>query len=173
MCGWCWESPALPEPYDFHLPASNIRNSCQGPIRSFGETLGWYIAEVFKREFCAKATWRIKLKRPNDGGDYGIIAKFGNALLYAWKYSSPPKQIYDNEIAAFSRPRCRPCRERRSGEISRGSVTVPQSDAEDIVRGRRARIRSIAYHAVQACVKKPVLFELFFQSQGYRIGLHR
>jgi hypothetical protein len=70
-------------------------------IKSFGETLEWYVAEVLRREFGAEASWGIKFKRPKIGGDYDVIAKLDGALFYAEAKSSPPKQIYDNEIAAF------------------------------------------------------------------------
>jgi hypothetical protein len=70
-------------------------------IKSFGETLEWYVAEILKREFGAEAAWGIKFKRPNIGGDYDVIAKLDGVLLYTEAKSSPPKQIYDNEIAAF------------------------------------------------------------------------
>ncbi len=71
-------------------------------IRSFGETLEWFVAEVLKREFGAEAIWGVKFKRPNVGGDYDVIARVdGSLLLYAEVKSSPPKQIYDSEIAAF------------------------------------------------------------------------
>ncbi len=71
------------------------------PVTSFGATLEWYLAEVFKREFVAEALWGVKFRRPHVGGDYDVIAKFDGALLYAEVKSSPPKQIYDSEIAAF------------------------------------------------------------------------
>jgi hypothetical protein len=70
-------------------------------IKSFGETLEWYVAEVLKREFGAEAFWGIKFRRPKIGGDYDVIAKLDGALFYAEVKSSPPKQIYDSEIAAF------------------------------------------------------------------------
>ncbi len=71
-------------------------------IKSFGETLEWFVAALFKREFEAEAIWGVKFKRPNIGGDYDVLAKiYGSVLLYAEVKSSPPKQIYDNEIAAF------------------------------------------------------------------------
>jgi hypothetical protein len=70
-------------------------------IKSFGETLEWYVARVLGREFGAEASWGIKFKRPKIGGDYDVIAKLDGALFYAEVKSSPPKQIYDNEIAAF------------------------------------------------------------------------
>jgi hypothetical protein len=70
-------------------------------IKSFGETLEWYVAEVLKREFRVEASWGIKFKRPKIGGDYDVIAKLDGALFYAEAKSSPPKQIYDNEVAAF------------------------------------------------------------------------
>lgn len=71
------------------------------PIMSFGPTLEWYIAEVFKREFGSDAVWGVKFKRPKVGGDYDVIAKFDGSLFYVEVKSSPPKQIYDSEIAAF------------------------------------------------------------------------
>jgi hypothetical protein len=70
-------------------------------IKSFGETLEWFVAEVFKREFGAEAIWGVKFKRPNVGGDYDVIAKLDGSLLYAEVKSSPPKQIYESEISAF------------------------------------------------------------------------
>ena len=73
----------------------------KGPVKSFGETLEWYIAEIFKREFGSEAVWGVKFKRPKVGGDYDVIAEFEGALCYAEVKSSPPKQIYDSEIAAF------------------------------------------------------------------------
>ncbi len=73
----------------------------RGPLRSFGETLEWYVAEVFKREFGCTAAWGVKFKRPRVGGDYDVIAKVDGALFYVEVKSSPPKQIYDSEITAF------------------------------------------------------------------------
>lgn len=70
-------------------------------VKSFGETLEWYIAEVFKREFGAEAVWGVKFKRPKIGGDYDVIAKFDGSIFYVEVKSSPPKQIYDSEISAF------------------------------------------------------------------------
>jgi hypothetical protein len=73
----------------------------KGPITSFGETLEWYIAEMFRREFGSEAAWGVKFRRPNVGGDYDLIAKIDDSILYGEVKSSPPKQIYDSEIAAF------------------------------------------------------------------------
>ena len=73
----------------------------RGPIKSFGETLEWFIAEIFKVEFAAEAIWGIRFKRPRVGGDYDLIAKIDGAILYMEIKSSPPKQIYQQEISAF------------------------------------------------------------------------
>ncbi|HXX57007.1 MAG TPA: hypothetical protein VEI96_03295 [Thermodesulfovibrionales bacterium] len=73
----------------------------KGPVKSFGVTLEWFIAEIFKREFAAEAVWGVKCKRPVVGGDYDLIAKIDGSILYGEVKSSPPKQIYANEIAAF------------------------------------------------------------------------
>jgi hypothetical protein len=71
------------------------------PIKSFGETLEWFIAQIFIREFSTEAIWGVKFKRPSVGGDYDLIAKINGSLLYMEVKSSPPKQIYANEITAF------------------------------------------------------------------------
>jgi len=71
------------------------------PVRSFGETLEWFIAQIIKRDFQAETIWGIKFKRPSVGGDYDLISKIDSSLLYMEIKSSPPKQIYDREIAAF------------------------------------------------------------------------
>jgi hypothetical protein len=71
------------------------------PVKSFGETLEWFVSEVFKREFSFESIWGVKFKRPKVGGDYDIIAKIDGSLLYMEVKSSPPKQIYSGEITAF------------------------------------------------------------------------
>jgi hypothetical protein len=71
------------------------------PIKSFGETLEWFVAEIFKIEFAADAIWGIRFKRPNVGGDYDLIAKVDGSILYMEIKSSPPKQIYQKEISSF------------------------------------------------------------------------
>ena len=72
-----------------------------GPIKSFGETLEWFVAEIFKKEFATEAIWGIRSKRPNVGGDYDLIAKVDGSIVYMEIKSSPPKQIYQSEISAF------------------------------------------------------------------------
>src|SRR4030042_3630393 len=72
-----------------------------GPMKKFGETLEWFVAEIFKVEFAAEAIWGIRFKRPGVGGDYDLIAKVDGSILYMEIKSSPPKQIYQKEISAF------------------------------------------------------------------------
>ena len=103
-----YATPAVTKTYlEYLLSVKIIKQQAGGyalakdPITSFGETLEWYIAELFKREFRAEAVWGVKFKRPMVGGDYDVIAKFEGSLLYVEVKSSPPKQIYESEIAAF------------------------------------------------------------------------
>jgi hypothetical protein len=70
-------------------------------VKSFGETLEWFVAEILKREFCSEALWGVKFKRPLVGGDYDVLGKFDGSILYIEVKSSPPKQVYPGEIAAF------------------------------------------------------------------------
>lgn len=72
-----------------------------GPIKSFGETLEWFTAEIFKQELATEALWGVRFKRPGVGGDYDLIAKVDGSVLYMEIKSSPPKQIYQKEISAF------------------------------------------------------------------------
>jgi hypothetical protein len=71
------------------------------PVKSFGETLEWFMAELFRREFLTEAIWGIRSRRPKVGGDYDLIAKVDGSILYMEIKSSPPKQIYRSEISAF------------------------------------------------------------------------
>jgi len=92
---------------DFLLALRLIKPSGSGfrlaksRIKSFGETLEWFLCEIFKREFSVEAVWGVKFKRPGVGGDYDILAKVDGSILYMEVKSSPPKQIYNREIAAF------------------------------------------------------------------------
>jgi hypothetical protein len=71
------------------------------PVRSFGATLEWYVAEVLRQEYGAEALWGVKFRRPAVGGDYDVLAKLDGSLLYLEVKSSPPKQVTDGEVAAF------------------------------------------------------------------------
>lgn len=71
------------------------------PVKSFGPTLEWFLSEIFRREFAMESVWGVKFKRPVVGGDYDLIAKIDSSIIYMEVKSSPPKQIYPNEVAAF------------------------------------------------------------------------
>jgi len=71
------------------------------PLKSFGETLEWFVARLIKNDFHAETAWGIKFKRPRVGGDYDLIAKVDSSLLYMEIKSSPPKGIHDREITFF------------------------------------------------------------------------
>lgn len=92
---------------DFLLKAAIAEPAQRGyrlkkrPIKSFGETLEWFVSSLMKKEFEAETAWGVKFKRPNVGGDYDLIAKIDSSILYMEVKSSPPRQIYDKEITAF------------------------------------------------------------------------
>jgi hypothetical protein len=71
------------------------------PVKSFGETLEWFISRLIAKDFSAETIWGVKFKRPQVGGDYDLLAKVDSSILYIEIKSSPPKQIYDKEITAF------------------------------------------------------------------------
>ncbi len=103
-----YAAPATTKNYIEHLLSMKLVGKkaagyalAKGPVTSFGPTLEWYVAEVFRREFSSEAVWGVKFRRPKVGGDYDVIAKLGAELAYVEVKSSPPKQIYDSEVAAF------------------------------------------------------------------------
>jgi len=71
------------------------------PLYSFGPTLEWFIAEMFKREFASHAIYRVSLKKTASGGDYDVIASWNRRLVYVEVKSSPPKGIELSEVTAF------------------------------------------------------------------------
>ncbi len=72
-----------------------------GTVSSFGDTLEWFVASVFEREFVSPALWGVRLGDTDAGGDYDVIADVEGALVYAEVKSSPPKNIEELEVAAF------------------------------------------------------------------------
>lgn len=70
-------------------------------VFSFGDTLEWFVASVFEREFLSSALWGVRLGGTDAGGDYDVIAAVENELVYVEVKSSPPKNIEELEVAAF------------------------------------------------------------------------
>lgn len=71
------------------------------PLYSFGPTLEWFIAEMFKREFASPAFYGVSIKKIHSGGDYDVIASWNQRLVYVEVKSSPPKGIEKTEITTF------------------------------------------------------------------------
>ncbi len=82
-------------------PEADAWRLARPAVPSFGRTLEWYVAEVLRRELLAPALTNVRLGSPGLGGDYDVLAKLDDRLLYVEVKSSPPKQIYDTEVAAF------------------------------------------------------------------------
>jgi len=75
--------------------------TCVSPLYSFGSTLEWFIAEVFKKEFVSPAIYGVSVKKTPSGGDYDVIASWNQRLVYVEAKSSPPKGVELNEISSF------------------------------------------------------------------------
>jgi hypothetical protein len=71
------------------------------PLYSFGPTLEWFIAEVFKREFASPAIYGVNVKNTPSGGDYDVIASWNRRLVYVEAKSSPPKGVESSEVSTF------------------------------------------------------------------------
>jgi hypothetical protein len=71
------------------------------PLYSFGPTLEWFIAEMFKKEFASPALYGVSLKETASGGDYDVVTAWDRRLVYVEVKSSPPKGIEIGEISTF------------------------------------------------------------------------
>jgi len=71
------------------------------PIYSFGPTLEWFIAEMFKREFASPALYGVHVKKTPSGGDYDVITSWNRRLVYVEVKSSPPKGVELGEVKTF------------------------------------------------------------------------
>jgi hypothetical protein len=71
------------------------------PIYSFGPTLEWFIAEMFRREFASPALYGVHLKKTPSGGDYDVISSWNRRLVYVEVKSSPPKGVELGEVKTF------------------------------------------------------------------------
>ena len=70
-------------------------------VPNFGETLEWYIAEIFKREFAAEAVYRVTLAETKIGGDHDVLADCAGNLVFVEVKSSPPKGVDHHQVRLF------------------------------------------------------------------------
>jgi hypothetical protein len=70
-------------------------------LYSFGPTLEWFVAQMFRREFASPAIYGVRFKETHSGGDYDVIALWEGCLVYVEIKSSPPRGIEKNEIGSF------------------------------------------------------------------------
>jgi hypothetical protein len=75
--------------------------TCVSPLYSFGPTLEWFIAEMFKEEFASPAIYGVSMKKTPSGGDYDVIASWNRRLVYVEVKSSPPKGVESSEVITF------------------------------------------------------------------------
>ena len=70
-------------------------------VSSFGDTLEWFVARIFEKEFHSPSSYGIHMRNTRSGGDYDVIALVEGNLLYLEVKSSPPKHIEKSEISSF------------------------------------------------------------------------
>ena len=71
------------------------------PLYSFGPTLEWFIAEMFKREFASPALYGVSVKKTPSGGDFDVIASWNQKLVFVEVKSSPPRGVEQTEVSTF------------------------------------------------------------------------
>lgn len=71
--------------------------------RSFGETLEWYVAQLFSRAFGCTSAWSVRAALPSNGGDFDVLALVEGRLICVEVKSAPPKHITVETIVSFLR----------------------------------------------------------------------
>jgi hypothetical protein len=71
------------------------------PVRSFGETLEWFVARLIEEEFSGQTLWGVRVKGMEPGGDYDVLARIEHELVYVEVTASPPKHIYQHDVGSF------------------------------------------------------------------------
>jgi hypothetical protein len=71
------------------------------PVRSFGETLEWFVARLLHEEFSCETLWGVRAKGREPGGDYDVLARIEHELVYVEMTASPPKHITPQDVGAF------------------------------------------------------------------------
>ena len=69
----------------------------------FGANLEWYIAEIFQRELYYTSGWGIHIEEAPDGGDYDVVARAEDKIIYVECKAKPVKNITKNEFLSFFR----------------------------------------------------------------------
>ncbi len=70
-------------------------------IHSLGDTLEWFVAQVFGREFASPAAWGVKLRDLRLGGDFDVLVHVEHLLGYVECKSSPPYNVTVHELRQF------------------------------------------------------------------------
>lgn len=68
---------------------------------NFGPTFEWLLAQVLEKEFLTQALWSVRLEGLSGGGDFDVLALFGERLFYLEGKSSPPNNVPYAEIENF------------------------------------------------------------------------
>jgi hypothetical protein len=69
--------------------------------RTFGETLEWFVAQIFTREFAAPAAWGVSIRQVRRGGDFDVVVVVGGRLGYVECKGSPPYNVSAEALTRF------------------------------------------------------------------------
>lgn len=70
-------------------------------VRSFGPTLEWWVARILHRRLGYESLQGVRFRGRLPGGDYDVLARVEDRIVYIEIKSSPPKQVMDSELDAF------------------------------------------------------------------------
>jgi hypothetical protein len=71
------------------------------PLHSFGDTLEWFVAQIFRREMAVPAAWGVVVRGNAVGGDLDVVAALEEHFVVAEVKASPPKHVDLDAVRAF------------------------------------------------------------------------
>ncbi len=149
---------------------NNQDGSCSLKKREaeFGENLEWYISEMVKREFYCTSDWGVHIVEAPNGGDYDVLARSENNLIYVECKAKKPSNIDEKEIISLL----------KRDEFLRPYITILFVDSTDDINSIEnlfkkicLRIKElIAKHNIKFVMGEPPytekLYEPFFHFQS-------
>lgn len=99
----------------------------------FGPNFEWYVAELFKREFACTSDWGVHIVEAPDGGDYDVLARSENNIIYLECKAKQPSKIKEDELVSFL----------KRDEFLRPYVSFILVDSSDSLSGLEKRFNRI------------------------------
>ncbi len=114
----------------------------------YGENLEWYISEMFKKEFYCTSDWGVHIVEAPNGGDYDVLARSENNLIYVECKAKRPSNIDEKEIISLL----------KRDEFLRPYITILFVDSTDDINSIENLFKKICLRIKELIAKHNIKF---------------